>query len=414
VDHANDGTNRNRSNAAGKGLSVSSIYQRLGLRPVINARGSHTRLGGSIMPPEVLEAMREAAQSYIVLEELQARASEVIARATGAEAGLVTGGAAAGLILGTAACITGDDPASIERLPDTTGMKHEAVMHRAHRNGYDHSVRAAGARIVEVGYGHGTIPYQLEAALGAQTALVVYVMAPWASKGALSLRQTCELAHRRGVPVMVDAAAMLPPAENLTRVIAEGADLVVFSGGKGLRGPQSSGILAGRADLIRAAALNGSPNHSIGRPAKAAREDIVGLIVALERFMALDHDAELARCRAQAEYMMARLDDFPGIDASYRYDGYEHPMPRVELAIDRAETGIDAQELISALERGDPRVFVIAWNGPSASPNNVTINTHTMLPGEEEVVADVIGQAIRQRLQSNPPQPALAGKLAQS
>ena len=377
---------------------MADIYRRLGLRPVINARGSHTRLGGSLMPPEVVDAMREAAGSYIVLEELQAKASEVIARATGAEAGMVTGGAAAGLIQGTAACIAGADPARIEQLPDTTGMKFQAVMHRAHRNGYDHSIRAAGAKIVEAGYGHGTIPYQLEATICDQTALVVYVLAPWAAKGALPLRQTCEIAHRHGVPVMVDAAAMLPPAENLTRVIADGADLVVYSGGKGINGPQSSGILAGRADLIRAALLNGSPNHSIGRPAKAAKEDIVGLIVALERFMALDHEAELARCRAMAEYMAARLGDFPGIEAVYRYDGYEHPMPRVELIINRDETGIDAGELLVALEDGDPRVFVIAWNGPTASPNNLTINTHTMKPGEEQIVADVMAKAITSRI----------------
>ncbi len=176
---------------------MADIYRRLGLRPVINARGSHTRLGGSLMPAEVVDAMREAAGSYIVLEELQEKASEVIARATGAEAGMVTGGAAAGLLLGTAACITGTDPARIERLPDTTGMKSHAVMHRAHRNGYDHSVRAAGVTIVEAGYGHGTIPYQLEEAIDDDTALVVYVMAPWAAKGALPLRQTCEIAHSR-------------------------------------------------------------------------------------------------------------------------------------------------------------------------------------------------------------------------
>ncbi len=376
---------------------MAGIYERLGIRPIINARGTHTRLGGTLMPPEVLDAMREAAGAYVVLEELQAKASEVIARATGAEVGMVTGGAAAGLLLGTAACVAGDDPVRIERLPDTAGMKDQAVMHRAHRNGYDHSVRAAGVTIVDVGYGHGTHPHQLEAAITERTALVVYLMSPWASRGALPLDETCAIAHRRGVPVLVDAAAVLPPAANLRRFIAEGADLVTFSGGKGLNGPQGSGILAGRADLVRAATLNGSPNHSVGRAAKAAKEDIVGLIVALERYLACDHEADLARWRAQAEYMVERLGGLPGVAAACVSDEREHITPRVELLLDRA-AGLDAHELVVALEEGDPRVFLFEPNGPGARPNSIVINTHTMQPGEERIVAEVLRAALAQRL----------------
>src|SRR4051794_1448467 len=171
---------------------MPGIYERLGLRTLINARGTHTRLGGTLMRPEVVDAMREAAGAYVLLDDLQDKASEVIARATGAEAGMVTGGAAAGLLLGTAACLAGDDPAKIAQLPDTTGMKDEAIMHRAHRNGYDHSVRAAGARIVDIGYGHSALPYQLRSAITERTALVVYLMSPWAGQGALPLAQTCE------------------------------------------------------------------------------------------------------------------------------------------------------------------------------------------------------------------------------
>jgi D-glucosaminate-6-phosphate ammonia-lyase len=376
---------------------MSGIYERLGIRPLINARGTHTRLGGSIMAPEVLAAMQEAAGAYILLEELQARASEVIARATGAEAGMVTGGAEAGLLLATAACLAGTDPIKIEQLPDTTGMKNEAIIHRAHRNGYDHAVRAAGARVIEVGYGHGTIPYQVEAAFTERTALVEYLASPWASRGALPLAQTCEIAHKHGVPVLVDAAAMLPPVENLTRFIADGADLVTFSGGKGLRGPQSSGILAGRADLIRAALANGSPNHSVGRGAKAAKEDIVGLIVALERYMALDHAAELARWEAQAEYMLERLDGLPGVEARTVYDGREHITPRVELRFAPA-SGIDAHALVLAMEQNDTRIYLFEPNGPSSVPNSVIINTQTMQPGDEKIIAEVLRPAIRQRL----------------
>jgi L-seryl-tRNA(Ser) seleniumtransferase len=375
---------------------MPDIYRRLGVRPIINARGTHTRLGGTLIRPEVLDAMREAARAYVVLDELQDKASEVIARATGAETGLVVGGAEAGLLIGTAAILAGTDPAKIAQLPVTDGMKNEAIMHRAHRNGYDQGVRAAGARIVDIGYGNATLPYQLESAINERTALVVYLMSPWASHAALTLEQTIEIAHKAKLPVLVDAAAMLPAAENLKKYIAEGADLVTFSGGKGLMGPQSSGILAGRADLIRAARMNGNPNHSVGRAPKAAKEDIVGLIVALENYMQRDHDADIAAWRAQAEWMLARLRDFPGVTSSYIHDRREHPVPRVELVFG-SESGINAHALVLALEEHDPRVFLFEPTGPTAKPNSIVINTQTMQPGEEQIVVDALRDEIGAR-----------------
>ena len=182
---------------------------------------------------------------------------------------------------------------------------------------------------------------------------------------------------------------MLPPHTSLTRFIADGADLVTFSGGKGLMGPQSSGILAGRADLIRAARLNGSPSHSVGRAAKAAKEDIVGLIVAIENYLERDHDADTAFWRAQAEYMLERLRDFPGVAASYLHDGREHPVPRVELVF-APSTRIDAHQLVLAMEEHDPRIFLFEPTGPSAKPNSIVINTQTMQPGEEQIVAEAL------------------------
>jgi len=270
-------------------------------------------------------------------------------------------------------------------------------MHRAHRNGYDHGVRAAGAKIVDIGYGSSTLPYQLRSAINEKTALVMYLMSPWANQGALSLAQTCEIAHERNIPVLVDAAAMLPPHTSLTRLLADGADLVTFSGGKGLMGPQSSGILAGRADLIKAARLNGSPSHSVGRAAKAAKEDIVGLIVAIEHYMVRDHQADFAEWRAQAEYMLERLSDFPGVAAAYRHDDREHLVPRVELVFG-PETGIDAHKLVLAMEENDPRIFLFEPTGPSARPNSIVINTQTMQAGEENIVAEVMARAIAQLL----------------
>jgi L-seryl-tRNA(Ser) seleniumtransferase len=343
------------------------------------------------MAPEVLEAMCQAATAFVVLEELQAAASEVIARATGAEAGLVTAGAAAGLLLGTAACMTGEDAARIERLPTTEGMpKNRAVMHRAHRNGYDHSVRASGATLVEVGYAHRTAPYQLEAALeDERVAVVVYLISPWAGRGVLSLAETCQIAHRHHIPILVDGSAVLPPAENLRRFVAAGADLVAFSGGKGLNGPQSSGILAGRADLIRAAALNGSPNHSIGRAAKAAKEDIVGLIVALERYLQRDHAADVARWQSQVEFVAQALRGLAGVETRCRFDGSEYLLPQLEVTIDPAN-GVDAHALVLRLEAGDPRVFVLEPTGPTATPNSVIVNPHTLQPGEERIVAEAM------------------------
>jgi D-glucosaminate-6-phosphate ammonia-lyase len=377
---------------------MPDIYERLGVRRLINARGTHTRLGGTLIRPEVLDAMREAAGAYVVLDDLQDKASEVIARATGAEAGIVTGGAEAGLLLGTAAILAGTDPGRIASLPVTDGMKDEAIMHRAHRNGYDHGVRAAGARIVDIGYGSSTLPYQLRSAMTERTALVVYLMSPWAHHGALSLSQTCEIAHEANIPVLVDAAAMLPPSTSLKRFIAEGADLVTFSGGKGLMGPQSSGILAGRADLIRAARMNGSPSHSVGRAAKAAKEDIVGLIVALESYMQRDHEADIAAWRVQAEFMLERLRDFPGVVATYHHNDREHHTPRVELVFG-PETGIDSHELVLEMEEHDPRIFLFEPTGPSARPNSLMINTHTMQAGEERIIAEVLRAAVAERLQ---------------
>ena len=237
-----------------------NIYAQLGVRTRINGAGLLTRLGGSLMPPAVLEAMAEAAGSFVDIAELQAAASAVIAECTGAEAGYVTSGAAAALTLGTAACLTGLDSVRMDRLPDTEGMRRDVVMCRAHRTGYDHAIRAAGARIREVGLNdrtagagvRGVEPWELEAAMTPEVVAVAYTVTPSREP---PLREVVAVAHRHGVPVIVDAAAALPPVDNLRRFVAEGADLVAFSGGKAIRGPQSTGILCGRRDLIAAAAL---------------------------------------------------------------------------------------------------------------------------------------------------------------
>jgi L-seryl-tRNA(Ser) seleniumtransferase len=230
------------------------IYERLGVTKRVNGAGLLTRLGGSLMAPEVIDAMRDAAGSFVDMAELQTRASTIIARYTGAEAGIVTSGAAAAITLATAACLTRLDVARMERLPDTDGMPNEVIMFRAHRTGYDHAIRASGARIVEVGFNDITVGsgvrglegWEIEAAIGPRTVAVAYAANPTQQP---PLATVAAVAKKHNLPVIVDAAAQLPPQSNLKRFIAEGASLVAYCGGKAIRGPQGTGILCGDKEL---------------------------------------------------------------------------------------------------------------------------------------------------------------------
>ena len=242
-----------------------SLYDELGVRPLLNASATLTRLGGSLMPPEVIEAMLDASRHFVNLDELQLRVGERLAAMTHNEAAYVCTGAAAGLVLTTAACIAGMDPAAINQLPDLTGLKNEVIIHKAHRNGYDHGVRQVGVKIVEIGTALHTEPWELEQAINAQTAAIFWFQGGMSGRADLPLEQVIEIANAHHVPVVVDTAAQLPPMENLWRFTQMGVALAIFSGGKDLHGPQASGLIVGRKALIDAIRLNGSPNHSIGR-----------------------------------------------------------------------------------------------------------------------------------------------------
>lgn len=362
-----------------------NVYERLGVRRIINAASWRTSVGGSVMPPAVRQAMDEAAQWFIDLEELNARAGETIARLTGAEAGLVTAGSAAGMLLEAAACMTGSDQAKIDRLPDTSGMKNEIVIHRFQRVSYDRCFRAAGAVLVEIGDAGGAHEWELEAAITEHTAAVAYIVAARQS-GAIPLPRVVEIAHSHDLPVIVDAAAMLPPVENLTRYVEMGADMVSFSGGKGVLGPQSTGILCGRADLIRAATMNGAPNQGIGRTAKVCKEEIAGLITALEMFVDRDHDAESARWEAMCRKMAEDIERIPGLRAEHlpatpELDEFESATPRVHVFPEEG-LPLSLAALGEELKRGNPPVYFSAADfgrGIALSPVN-------LMDGEEDVV----------------------------
>ena len=285
----------------------NEYYNKLGVRRVINCASYLTMLGGSIMPREVLEAMDKASEWFVDMKELNKSAGEVIANFTGAEAGLVTAGAASGLMLQTAACIAGADPKKIDQLPNTDGLRNEFIIHRSHRTNYDHNYRNAGAKLIEIGNTGGTYNWELESNINENTAGIIYVYGP-KQAGAIEIEKVIEIAHNKNIPVIVDAAALLPPIENLQKFTKLGADMVAYSGGKGLRGPQSTGILCGRKNLIDAAYLNSAPNNEgIGRVSKVSKEEIIGLITALELFIDRDHSLIMQKWENDCEIIINKI-----------------------------------------------------------------------------------------------------------
>ncbi len=354
---------------------TSPIIESLGLRPVINAVGSPTRLGGTRYSEPVVRAMLEATQCFVPVHELQARASEAIAALTAAQAGCVTTGAAASLYLGACAILAGDELAWMDALPDTQGRPNEFVVHRTHRSPYDHAVRAAGGQLVEFGYaweGVGAYPWQLAAAIGPGTAGVLFQAN--AEHLGLPLEEVCRLAHEAGLPVLVDAAEELPPADRLRRLIAAGADLIAVSGGKALYGPAGSGFLAGRRDLVLSATMQHQDmyttpelfpgpfgrqeegfalpgHHGMGRILKVGREQVLGLTVAIETFLAADPEAEIVRCRWGLDEIERHL---PNADVTIAQPA-AGALPFMRIRVGSAAVAFAvARELLAQ----EPRIFV--------------------------------------------------------
>ncbi len=366
------------------------MYRRLGVEPIVNAFGTNTGLGGSVIDPEVLDAMADAGRVMVSMTELGGRAGDVIARHTGAEAGLVTAGAAAGMMLQAAACIAGDDARRIGNLPDTAGMNNEIVLKRDHRNEFVRVWRQAGAKLVPAGSSRPDI----EAAITDKTAALAFVASRWHPDSFDGLDEMVLIARTHSLPVIVDAAAMLPPPENLRSFVQHGADMVAFSGGKAIRGPQSAGILCGRRDLIEAARLNASPNDNIGRPAKVCKEEIVGLIVALERYVARDHAADQSRWRLQCQTVVDALAQIPGVTPSVEHDDWTRPVPEVSVRLDSRWEGPSAEEVKRTLASGEPPIMIGADLRPG---EDLFVNPHGLAPGEAELVAERLMQALRSK-----------------
>ena len=364
------------------------VYERFGVEPIINVAGVLTRLGGALMEQETVEAMSQAASESVRLDELQAAASKVIARITGAEAGYVTAGAFAALTLGTAACMTGLNVDRMRRLPDTTGMPNEVLMEVHQRCGFDGGVRVSGAKIINLGIPGGTIlpghepvtsAMEFDAAISERTAAIVYI---YRSNSTPPLEDVIAVGKKRHIPVFVNAAAQVPPVESLRRFISMGADLVAISGGKGIRGPQSAGILCGRRDLIAAVALQhldwvqvpfarwdppaslvpkekllAMPVQGIGRGAKVTKEEIIGMLVALEQCTEENMSKYLNQARSLLESIQAQLQDLPGMGFEI-VDWSPQGYPVLKIKVDKAKLGRSASELNQRLKEENPRIYV--------------------------------------------------------
>ena len=393
------------------------VYERFGVKPIINVAGAMTRIGGALMEQEALEAMNEAAKGSARLDELEAAASKVIAEITHAEAGIVTAGAAAALTLGTAACITGLDVARMNRLPDTTGMANEVLMAQHQISGYDHSIKAAGAKLIDVGIPNDTTPpgevhvatiYDFESAITEHTVAIAYACRLGSNP---PLEQIIAVGKKYNIPVILDAALQVPPVENLHKFIDMGADLVAFSGGKGIKGPQASGILCGRRDLIAAAVLQnldmagdtfdkwnpppslipkeklrGKPQHGVGRGMKITKEAIIGLLVALQNLSEEKFVKKAEQLRLLLEGIAARLHGVAGVEVRMTED-FPRAYPVLEIKLDESKIGRSATEVAQRLKDGDPPIYTRERYLHRGLLIIHSINLH-------KEIADIVGQKL--------------------
>lgn len=368
----------------------SPLYARLGVKTFINAYGTLTTLSGSLMPPEVKAAMEEASQHFVQIHDLQARVGARLAELTGAEAAFVTAGAAAGMCLSACAVTAGDDPVKLEQPPDLTGMKSEFIIQKAHRSSYDRAFRMVGIKLVEV-----ETAEEARRAINPNTAAVAVILSHNNLGHKIELEEMIALAHGAGLPLILDAAAELPPAGNLRKFVKMGADLVMFSGGKNLRGPQCSGLLLGRKDLIAKAYASSAPNNRFGRIAKVGKEEIVGLLTAVELFLKRDDEAERRKHHATLERVAKRLEGTPTVITEFiTNDDYSH-SPRLSVQWNEEKLGVTLDHMMDRLLNGEPAI--VATDMTKYRPNwtrGLGIFPYNLLPGEEIIVADRIRQIL--------------------
>jgi uncharacterized pyridoxal phosphate-dependent enzyme len=387
--------------AAGPGAArTGSFYESLGVRPLINCRGTLTVIGGSMELPEVRAAKDRANQQYVQIDELMDAAGKRLAELTGAEWGMVTAGCAAAMSHATAACVAGGNPDLHVRIPDLTGFAKDEVIIPTHsRNVYDAAIRAVGVKIIEV-----ETPEALQLAIGPKTAMIYFFAGARNETGPMSLEAIAGIAKPHGVPIMVDAAAEVLTFPNIH--LQRGATLVGYSGGKIIRGPQSAGLLLGRKDLVKAAWVHSAPHHGYARAMKIGREEVVAMVVAVESWVKRDHDAEWKMWTARLEHIAARVAKIPGIGARVSSDlgGRSNRSPRMTIRWDAKTLGITGAEVSALLWDGEPRIALNGGGGGGGprgaaqadlpGDTGVSLNASTMGNGDEKIVADRLYQVL--------------------
>lgn len=379
--------------AAATAAGGRDFYKELGLRPFINAAGTYTVLTASLMQPEVVEAINYGAKKFVPLNDLHDAVGKRIAELIGVEACMVTSGAAAALTVGTAACLTGKNPEWIRRIPDLagTGMKSEVLIQKSHRYGYEHAVRNCGVKFVEF-----ETREDAERATGPNTAMMLFFNDA-EPKGQLKAEEFSAIGKKLSVPTFNDAAADVPPAENLSRYNKMGFDLVTFSGGKGLRGPQSAGLLLGRKELIDAARLNCSPNgDTIGRGLKVNKEEMLGMLVAVELYLKRDAQAEWKEWERRANLVSAAASAGRAVQAEIYVPPIANHVPHVRLTWNKRDLALTGPDVRKQLRDGDPSIEIIPVGGSNAADERqeISIGVWQLQSGEAEVVARRLKQVL--------------------
>jgi L-seryl-tRNA(Ser) seleniumtransferase len=377
------------------GLRIGpEMYESIGVKPFVNARGTYTILTGSMMLPEPRAAMQEASRHYVHLDELAEAIGRRLAELTKAEWGMVSTGCSAALTHATAACVTGGNPDLHVRVPDLRGFpRDECIIPKHSRNVYDAAVRAVGVKVIDVDSAE-----ELEAAFGPKTALVYILAGPDADQGPLSTKAICEAAKKRAVPVLVDAAAEILTVPNVHLLL--GADLVAYSGGKCLRGPQAAGLLLGRKDLVKAAWVGSAPHHGFARGFKVGKEEAMAMLAAVEAWTKRDYEAEIRTWASWLDTISRRIAPIAGVTTTVLpAEGLSNRMPVLQIRWDKAKLGTTGEAVARLLFESEPRISLFPARG-KGGPNETGLNIgpYMMAPGDEKVVAERLFVVL-----SNPP-----------